>query len=510
MTTRAFVAMTLASLALAPICRADSLFFNDGRYYEVPRIEEQEQELHVVYPHGTVIVDRTLVKDYYIERDGAAIKPKNEEEARMLDKGLVPYEGRWIPKGRREALIKKRNEENRLKLEEYRKHQNWRDRYKESTKHFEFEFTVPEDVGAEYMEMFEAYYGIFAKDWKISQPRGKKLKVCFYNNASDFRRIGNVSRGVLGYFRFVEPIELNFFYERRDQRLTLDVLFHELNHYLFHLYTKDNWQLASWLDEGMAEYYGASEWDPQTGKMSVGHIQEGRLVRLMDVIDGGELQSLEGLMREPSIDATQYAWSWSLCHMLLETPKYSAKFKKYLEKMARGRADREPNPRNSSFQWVKRDHAIEQFQKMLGIPDLDAFEKTWHDYIRQLDVESARGYHSAALFCQRYDRPLRAMKYFQQAVDMYSSNPSTYEAFGKLLIQEEKYRDAIEILRTGTKLDPMNPHLYMSLGQAYRKLEGGDNMETGKNLQVLAFEMEPNDVGLLANLDSDVLAEIEG
>jgi len=487
----------------------DSLFFKDGRYYEVPRLIEQGRELHVVFQHGTVVVDKSLVKEFFIEQEGGLIEPKNEDEAEKVAKGLVPYQGRWIPKSRREQLIAERNEEIRNKLEEYRSHQNWRDRYQEETRHFEFEYTVPQDVGREYIEMFEAYYDVFARDWRITQPKGKRLKVCFYNNADDFHRIGNVQRGVLGYFRFVDPIELNFFYERRDRRLTLDVLFHELNHYLFHLYTKNNWQLAPWLEEGMAEYYGASQWDPDTGKMSIGHLQEGRLVRLMDEMDGGEIQSLESLMREPQISATQYAWSWSLCHMLLESPQYKAKFKKYLEKMARGKADREPNPRNMSFMWVKRDYAIDQFQKMLGIKDMDAFEKTWHDYIRQLDVQSARGYHSAALFCSRWDRPLRAALYFKKAVEMYSDNPATYEEFGKLLIQLEKPSEAIAALQVGIKLDPMNPYLYVALGKAYRQKDGEGNLEKGKQLQLLAFEIDPNDLGLLTGLDSEVLAEIE-
>lgn len=494
-----------ALLLLITPAAADSLFFKDGRYYEVPRLVEQDKVLEAMFQYGTVTISKDLVQDWSIEAAGGQIQAKNDEEKAKLEKGLVPFEGKWVPKARRDQILTQRNEEAQAELDEYRKHQNWRDRYQESTKHFDFEYTVPQNVGQEYMDMFEVYWNVFAKDWKISQPRGEKLKVCFYNNRDDFTRIGNVSRGVLGYFRFVEPLELNFFYERRDRRLTLDVLFHELNHYLFHLYTRNNFQLSSWLEEGMAEYYGASQWDPTTSKMTVGHIQEGRLVRLIDVMDGGEMQDLRGLMSLPSIDATQYAWSWTLCHMLMEDPKTKGRFKKYIDKMARGRAEREPNPRNMNFMWVKRDYAIDQFQKMLGIKDLDAFEQQWYDYIRSLEVQSARGYHKAALFCQKYDRPVRAGVYFKKAIEMYTDNPSTYEEYGKLLISEEKYRDGIEILSKGAGLDPMNPYFYKEQGRALRKLGGSDNLEKGKNLQLLAYEMDRNDPGILFGLDSEVL-----
>lgn len=505
-----FAAIAALAFMAAP-AHADTLFFKDGRFYEVPKLVETETGFDVHYDHGTVKVRKEIVKDWFIEQAGAEPVASNDADKEKIAKGLVPFEGKWLPANRRDAILAARNKKAQEQIAEYRKHQNWRDRYQIETKHFQFEFTVPLDVGQQYMDMFEVYYETFAKVWKIKQPRGKKLKVCFYNNADDFHRIGNVSRGVLGYFRFVDPIELNFFYERRDLRLTLDVLFHELNHYLYYLYTKDNIHLPQWVEEGMAEYYGASKWDPTTKKMTVGELQEGRLVTLINEMDGGNIQDLRALMSEPAINATQYAWSWTLCHMLMEDKKYRAKFIKFIDKLARGRISREPNPRNTNYQMVPPNDAIATFQQMLGIKDLDAFEADWYEYIKQLDVQSARGYHRAAMFCIRWDRPLRAGLYFKKAIDEhYSTNPDTYREYGSLLIAKDEPRKAIPILETGINLDPLNADLWHQLGRAYREAGGDDNREKGKDFLILAHEIDPQDLGLLFGLDSDVLEALEG
>lgn len=502
------LAGTLAIVAApARSAAADTLFFKDGRFYEVPKLVKQGDEGFIVhFTSGTVFVRKDLVKDWFIEQSGAPPEASSAEDEARIAKGLVPWEGKWIPQARRDQLLEKRNAEAKAEIEEYRKHQQWRDRYQVATKHFEFEYTVPDDVGREYMDMFEVYYENFAKVWKIKQPRNEKLKVCFYNDADDFHRIGNVPKGVLGYFRFVEPIELNFFYERRDRRLTLDVLFHELNHYLFHLYCKDTNQLAPWVEEGMAEYYGASTWDPATKTMSIGQMQEGRLVALRDEMDGGNLQDLRALMSEHEIDATQYAWSWALCHMLMHDDRYRDRFVKYIDKLARGRLPREPNPRNMNFQWVPVGVAIEEFQQTLGIADLDAFQEQWYAYIRSLDVQTARGYHNAGMYCLRWDRPLRAGLYFKKAIDeYYSDNPDTYLNYGKLLVQQDKSREAIAILEKGIALDPLNADLWHHLGRAYRSEGGEQNREIGKNHLLLAHELAPQDLDLLIGLDDDVL-----
>lgn len=486
--------------------RGDTVMFKDGRFFEVPKLAEQGGGYVATFGNGSVTIDKALVKDVFILQQGGGYEPKNEDERKKVEKGLLPFDGKWMTAAQRDQILAKRNAAAKAAIEEYRKHQNWRDRYTASTKHFDFEYTVPPETAADYMDLFEVYFETFSKEWGVRQPKGEKLKVCFYHDEKDFLRIGNTQKGVLGYFRFVDPIELNFFYARRDERLTLDVLFHETNHYLFHLYVPDTYKLASWIDEGMAEYYGASEWDPKAKKMSIGHIQEGRLVNLKDAIDGDELQDLRGLMKEVRIDAMQYAWAWSLNYMLMESKTYRDKYRKYIERLAKDKTlDREDWPGHSGYKWVKPDAALDLFQKTLGIKDLEAFEQDWYGFIRQLEVKSHRGYHRAAMYCVQWDRPIRAEVYFKKAIELGSKDPDTYEEYGQLLVRQGKAEDAIGVLEKGIALDPLNPYLYLQLGTAWRVRGGTENEAKGKQYQRLAIEIDPNDPGLIWN--SDVLLE---
>jgi tetratricopeptide (TPR) repeat protein len=498
-----------AATAFAATAFADNLLMKDGRYFEVPKLVAGQENFEVIYPHGVVRVPNHMVKESFIAASAGEYKPKDDEEAKKLAQGLVPHDGKWITKQARDAAIAKRTADAKAKFEEAKKHSEWKDRYKKSTAHFDFEYTVTPELGQKYMDMFEVYYATFAKTWNVKQPAGKKLKVCFYNNFQDYTRIGNAP-GSLGYFRFVEPIELNFFYERRDERLTLDVLFHELNHYLFHLYTTGDNMLPAWIEEGMAEYYGASEWDPATKTMKLGVKQEGRLVALSDAIDGGELQDLPAMMSLPAIDALQYAWSWSLCHMLIENPKTKDKFIKFVQRMAQDeKLKHEVSPRNSAFTWVPPATQIDLFQKTLGIKDLAAFQKEWYDYIKAMKVESARGYHSAAMKYIQWDRPVRARIFLEKAVSAYADNPLTYLELGKLYHDEKKFDKAVAMFEKSIQLDPFNPAAYLRLGKARVELGGDEFKKQGQNEQLLAIDIDPYDPSLLFQLDSEVLAQIK-
>ncbi len=499
---RCVLALTLA-LVLGGAAVADSLLYNDGRFYEVPKLEQGSDGNFIVrYEHGSIVVPADLVKEFFILQVGGEYTPRNEDEKEKVAKGLVPYEGRWIHSTHRDRLISEMNLKRKEAMAELKAHQIWRNRYKKSTKHFAFEYTVPDEVGETYMDMFEAFYGFAKKEWRISQGNTGKLKVCFYNNKRDFERIGNVPRGVLGYFKFVAPYELNVFYERRDEKLTLDVVFHEANHYIMRLFVKPKFTLPPWASEGLAEYYGASDWDPVTKKMTVGRLQEGRLINLTDEMDGGKMQSLRGLFGEVRVSAIQYAWSWSLHHMLLESKKYKNKYKKFVTTVARSNSvKREPWPGNPNYLWPVPTLATALFQRTLGIKDLDAFEQQWYDYIRSLKVESDRGYHRAGTFCIRYDRPVRACLYFKKALELGSKNPSTFEEYARVLIRRSKYTEAADVLTSGTKIDPLNPYFYYQMGQAHRRMDGEKNKELGQRYIDLAREMSPDDSRLAMDIN---------
>src|SRR5688500_12493908 len=113
-------------------------------------------------------------------------------------------------------------------------------------------------------------------------------------------------------------------------------MLHETNHYLTYLIDPD-FRYPLWINESLAEYYGASRWDPASKKMTVGLLQEGRLAAIQDDILAGKWQGLEALFRleQDAFTADHYAWGWSFVHFLLENEKYASKFKTFYVALAR-------------------------------------------------------------------------------------------------------------------------------------------------------------------------------
>ena len=489
-------AVFLAALATACAASAQKggvLVFKDGRRIQAPEIKPGPGSYLLIFPHGQITVDEKLILKAILLDPTARMMGVSAADKAKLEKGLVPYKGRWISKARFVSLMKKARQKRLAQIEEEKKHSPWYNRYKESTRHFSFEYTIPPEVAHNYMNFFEVYWKVFNKRWRIRQPpRLGKLKVCIFNNQRDFLRIANQPRGVLGVFRFVEPLELDFFHDRRDPRFTLSVLWHECNHYFMHLFTKKGVLNPAWLEEGLAEYFGGSSWDPKTKKMVPGLIQEGRLVNLQDAMDGDEYQKLVPLLKTVRLNAMQYAWAWSLCHMFFHKKKYAKGFNKFIVRMAKDSTlKKEVSRFNPNFRSVRYEVMVDLLKKCLKVKDLDALEKEWYAYIKSLKVHSARGYYEAAQECERWLRPIRAGLYYKKAIELDPKYISAYEGYARLLYNQDKYKEARAIIAKGLKVDPVNPFLYLRLA-AIEKETG--SKQKAERLCNLAMDVAPDAV----------------
>jgi hypothetical protein len=85
------------------------------------------------------------------------------------------------------------------------------------------------------MDLMETYYSVFTKQFGVARPPKEKLKVCFYHDYETFLEVSGAPYGVLAYYRFVQPRELNFYYDRLRPDETTAIMFHEAQHYLSHL-----------------------------------------------------------------------------------------------------------------------------------------------------------------------------------------------------------------------------------------------------------------------------------
>lgn len=494
------VSLALCSTFLLTIpAHADMLLLEDGRVIERPKMEQVEKGVKVHFENGEILVPAEKIVSAILE-NAPPYEPKTPEEKAKMDKGLVPFEGKWVKPAKRDKLIQKLIAERKAMMAEIKKHTLWRNKWTEKSKHFEFEYTVPPNIGAYYRDLMEAYYKAFAKDWKVGQPKDLgKLKVCFYINREDFQQIGGAGGRALAYFRFVKPLELNFFYDRLDPALTEQVMYHEANHYLQYLLNPE-FNMPHFPSEALAEYYGASVFDPKTKKLVTGQVLEGRLTEIQLDVLNGEMMGLEKMLTKEMYE--HYTWGWSLAHFLMNDKRYRKKFERFVKELASGKGVSHV-PYNYGLKTVKMPQVWEHFKKTLGCSSpqkvLD-LEKEWHEYVKQgLKVVTARGLEKAGTRAMHAGRDIRAKRLFKEAIDKGTDSAMAYHYYAKLLGRKGGRDEALKYHRKAIELAPLESSLYVSLARALRF---GDDKEEGKRLLQLALELDPDNPYLAREVKS--------
>jgi hypothetical protein len=482
----ATAALLTALLAGGRPAAADTVLLKDGRTVEAPKAEKRDDGSWALkFKNGDVILPADLVKEAWcVGAEGYL--PKNDEEKAKLDKGLVPYEGKWIPKAERDQKAAKKTAEAKKRVEEARAHREWRNRYKEKTTNFEFEYTIPPEIAKNYMALMEAFYAVFTKEFKITKPK-ERLKVCFYHDYDTFIQVGGAGYGALAYFRFVEPLELNFFYDRLRPEETIAIMYHEVQHYLCHL-LNPKFNMPHCFGEGLSEYYGGSTWDPVKKVMTTGGVQEGRLTEVQSDIAKGDMKKLQAYLNG-ELGYDDYTWGWTFVHFMMETPKYAKKFRQLYAALPNAKdIDRVP----SSFGMVTVDSAglNKAFKKYMDVDDIAALEKEWHDYVQnKLKITSVVGYEKAAFSAENTGRDIRAKRLFKEAIDKGSKNPVIYLRYGDIIASTDA-AEAERMYRKGLEFDPLRAELWTALGRLVRKKDE----EAGKKLIRLAAEIDPDSV----------------
>ena len=229
---RTIAIATVLVLGFAGTAAADMLFLEDGRIVDGKKLTKTDKGVKVGFENGEVFVPKGLIREIIVEGQSDYV-PKTAKEKEQLEKGLVPFQGRWMKPAKRERAVKKYLEERRAYFEKVKAMREWMNRHEEQTKHFSFEATVPPHIFERYRDMMEAYYDDFAKTFKVGQPGDLgKLSVCFYADLKYFLRNSGAPGRARGYFQFVKPLSLHFYYDRLDPDYSSEVLFHEANHYM--------------------------------------------------------------------------------------------------------------------------------------------------------------------------------------------------------------------------------------------------------------------------------------
>lgn len=471
------VAVALSAAVLAPPAHADTLCLKDGRVIDGKPMAREADAIRVKFNAGDVVIPNAMVLDVLLDSDAADAA--------------------------KSASVKKRLAERKAYIEELKALSEWRNRKKESKAHFDFETTVPPHIYTRYRDLMEAYFSEFQKKWSVSQPKDGRLLVCFYGDEDTFHQVSAAPGNVLGYFRFVRPLELDIYYDRLDPALTEDVMFHEANHYLQKLLNVD-FSMPHFPGESLAEYYGASSYDEKSKKLTVGLVQEGRLAEVMTDVAGGNMMSLEKMLSTDRM-YEHYTWGWSFVHFLMNRDKYQPKFLRFVKTLATGKEVKREieNFGSDRLGVVQPEEILRVFLKSMELKDKEALkglEKEWHAYVtKELKADSTRGYEQAGLqVLGTYPpRPLRARMLLEKAVESGSTNAHVHASLARMVASGEGDANekpdrnrGIDLMRKSIALDPLVADSYAQLGEM---LTSSGKKDEGQKMLELARELDPDD-----------------
>lgn len=486
---------TLIFLALcAAGAGADTLMLKDGRLVERPEITDSGDGYVVKFEHGEVTVPGALVLHYFKENAAGEYEPVTEEQKRKFEKGYAPWKGRWVRLSKRERLRKEAEEARREHVKQMKERRLWRNRRTVETRRFKFVHTLPDEVFAEFQDLFETYYDYFTKYWRF-RPASDfgKVTINIYNNRGDFEQISGAPSGVVGWY-MPHKRDLNFYYDRENHRYTVDVMFHEGNHMLTHMIDADMWY-PWWIGEGMAEYFGASEWDPEKKEMKIGLLQGGRLAVLKEQFEKQKLE-LKTLLETDGMGAVGYAWAWSFCHFLLHTEAYEKRFRKYFLAVARDRSIKRV-PRMMQFKMLPAEERSASLLRYLKVRDIEELQKEWYEYIEtQLALQRKRddvNWGQAGYVMKMYGEQPKARLFFKRAIEQGSKEAYVHFGYAELKWRQNMSGIATKYAHKALEIDPLHAGAIALLGDIKR---AAGEAEEGLRLLELAHEIAPEDSGI--------------
>ncbi len=477
----------------------------DGRFIFGPAIDKDGDHLIVHFENGDVRVPQKLVVSWFSTTSKASYVPKNDKERAKLAKGLILFNGRWLSQKEAKKQIKRMQKKLAAKIKVQQAHKLWRNAYVFKGKNYIFEYNIPQEKFEEMRELFDLFWDVFMRKWKLKPDKKKKPTIHLFADRGDLEQISGAGGGILGFYNFGTK-DLYFYWDRHDPVFTIDVMFHELQHLLVDM-TNGNFLYPAWVSESMAEYYGASRWNPKAkrkkDKLTAGHLQAGRLMVVKEDIKKKRWIKLKDMIYKPRFDARDYAWGWTFVHYLFSEKKYASKYRKFYLEIAAGRGIRRV-PAAAGNVTIEPETAEKLLLKRLGVKSLDILEKEWYAYIKSLQVTEVDALEMAGRYMARSGNRKEAKDMLSRAVSQGAKTPQTYSVYARLLSRSSEREEAIRMISKAMELDPLEGSHYFEKARLLGRNEGSKrDQEEILKLLGLACELDPE------NLEFAIAREIE-
>jgi hypothetical protein len=225
------------------------------------------------------------------------------------------------------------------------------------------------EIGEVMESLQTAYLGVFGRFPGVAHPR-EKLQLRLFRDRDEFRRC---NRGLGWAEAFYKYPYCNAFYSAGEVNH-----YHWMTHEAVHQLNAEvaHFKIPQWLDEGLSEYFGCSQW--RKGVFKVGQVdrntypiwwleemplsgeltrdlKDGEVIPLRAVVTG------HGGPRMNKYFNLYYIHWWSLCHFLMESS--------------------EGKYREGLFRVIQDGGTLESFERNIG--PIDRIQEAWYAYLME-------------------------------------------------------------------------------------------------------------------------------
>lgn len=518
---RTVSAAPLALLAVAiaaPASLADRIITKNGRVLEGKVSKKDDNTYRIKLQTVEIDVPKETIKEVLVEGDMTGYEPKDDKEREMLGKGFVRYNNQWVSKEQYKQALDRENQRRKKILEEEAKHLQFADGWKIETAHFKVQGNCPKEILEDLGALLEEYYSVMnARIGMKASPtlQRKKMSLNIFRDRDAYMREGGAPAGTGGYFSNYQE-SLNLYYDFEDPGYTRHVLLHEGTHLLTYL-SNPKFDPPSWINEGMAEYFGSSKITGDRGKrkMEPGQIIDNRLLVLQEMEKDRYVPIDKWLEYSTSYSSVEqaggntyehYSYWWAFCHFLATSKKYDKKFlgyfrdlyalqgfekktgyggldtggvafevepKEYIAKLLERLGVKEVKKLDEEFRaWVKAQEPVGARGYFYVGRDLCMQDK-YDPAIKNLDTAIAKGYDTSECYAYRA-RAWEAKRQMEKANQDWRSaiaqNPTEpsyrMELATNLMLAKASRAEGLEQLKIAAELDPLDTWIQYRLAEA--------------------------------------------
>jgi hypothetical protein len=467
----------------------DVVRLDDGRTLRCRVGAKEGTTLRLEFADGTLTVPAARVARVLRFRDFDSA-PRDASEKEKAARGLVRWSGEWLTPVRVKELRDRHLAAERRALAEVRPTGGWS---VVPAGKFKIHSQLSMIRTREFASLLQKYLQCLRTEIQLplddSTGEGS-IPVHIYGDRKGFlahaQKDGGVGEHTIGYFqpgRFSGQGHIVLYDLPEDPEETLDVLLHEATHLFLNSATgSTSAQNRPWINEGLAEYMGASTW--KYGRFQPGALQEERLLRFQEMMEQGKVIPLERLVRlvpwdDPEGDELKgefgldhYAEAWCFVHFLFHGRQgfYRGAIRDYIKR-----------------RW--ETEGVAYLLSRLERKDFSVIEEQFLEYARGLKLTGGRAYARRALIRLGDEDRAGAEADLGRAVERAGRDGPTLVTAGRVARYLGKRVQAADLLRRALEEDPLDAGL--RLERAF-VLEG----EEGEREARLATALAPQDAAL--------------